>query len=222
MILEANHINKFFFAPEKHQVLKDVSFKVNAGELTSIYGESGSGKSTLLYILATLDSEFEGDLTILNEQIKSLSKNELTDFRNKYIGFIYQFHHLLSEFNVLQNVMLPALKLSHKSKAEMEHDAIQLLEEMQIKHLAKRPAYKLSGGQQQRVAIARALVNNPSLIVADEPTGNLDQKNSELIFELLQQIAHEKNKSVIIATHNPKFYKNSNNSFEMVDGIIRL
>ena len=179
-------------------------------------------KSTLLYILSTLDTDFDGDLTIYDQEIKKLTASQLTDFRNKHIGFVYQFHYLLPEFNVLQNVMLPAMKLSLKSKKEIEHNAMSLLAEVGMKSFAKRPAYQLSGGQQQRVAIARALINNPSLVVADEPTGNLDQKNSELIFDLLKEITGVKNKAIIIATHNSKIYHNSDRSIEMIDGVIRL
>ncbi|SEK69867.1 lipoprotein-releasing system ATP-binding protein [Aquimarina amphilecti] len=222
MILEAQCINKYFLDPEKHQVLKEVSLSVPEGELVSVYGESGSGKSTLLYILSTLDMDFEGNLKIHNQEVKDLNASSLTDFRNKHIGFVYQFHYLLPEFNVLQNVMLPAMKLSKKNKDDIRKDALNLLSEVGMKGFAKRPSYQLSGGQQQRVAIARALINDPSLIVADEPTGNLDQKNSELIFELLKEITGSRNKAVVIATHNPKIYHNSNRSIEMIDGSIRL
>ena len=222
MILEAKHINKFFQEPETHQVLKNVSISISEGELVSVYGESGSGKSTLLYVLSTLDTDFQGDLKIQGQEIKQLSSAGLTNFRNKHIGFVYQFHYLLPEFNVLQNVMLPAMKLAQKSKEEIKKDAISLLDEVGMAAYAKRPSYQLSGGQQQRVAIARALINNPSLIIADEPTGNLDQKNSDLIFDLLKEITTSKNKSVVIATHNSKIYSNSHRAIEMVDGFIRL
>ena len=222
MILEAKHINKFFQEPETHQVLKDVSISISEGELVSVYGESGSGKSTLLYILSTLDTDFQGDLKIQDQEIKQLSSVELTSFRNKYIGFVYQFHYLLPEFNVLQNVMLPAMKLTQKSKDEIKKNAISLLDEVGMGAYIQRPSYQLSGGQQQRVAIARALINNPSLIIADEPTGNLDQKNSDVIFDLLKEITASKNKSVVIATHNSNIYSNSHRAIEMVDGFIRL
>ncbi|KAA1247686.1 ABC transporter ATP-binding protein [Aquimarina sp. RZ0] len=222
MILEAKHINKFFLAPEKQQVLKNVSLSLNTGELVSVYGESGSGKSTLLYILSTLDIDFSGGLEIYGQNIKELSSQELPDFRNKHIGFVYQFHYLLPEFTVLQNVMLPAMKLNKKNKEEVRDDALVLLDELGVKEYAKRPSYKLSGGQQQRVAIARALINDPSLIIADEPTGNLDQKNSALIFELLSEITNYKNKTIVVATHDSKIYKNSHRTIEMIDGVIRL
>ncbi len=222
MILETKHINKHFYEPEKHQVLNEISLQIASGELTSVYGESGSGKSTLLYILSTLDSDFEGKLYIHDRDIKELSAAELTNFRNRHIGFVYQFHYLLPEFNVLQNIMLPAMKLGKKDKEEIKHDALILLEELGIQDFAKRPSYKLSGGQQQRVAIARALINDPALIVADEPTGDLDQKNSDVIFALLKEITANKRKSVVIATHDPKIYQNSDRVIEMIDGSIRL
>ena len=222
MILEAKHIYKYFLEPEKHQVLNDISLQVNQGELISIYGESGSGKSTLLYILSTLDTSFEGGLKILDQEIKDLAPENLANFRNKHIGFVYQFHYLLPEFNVLQNVMLPAQKLATKKPEEIKEDAFQLLEELGIASFSKRPSYKLSGGQQQRVAIARALINDPTFIIADEPTGNLDQKNSDVIFNILKEITENRNKTVIMATHNSGFYKNSHRAIEMINGIIRL
>ncbi|GAA4276576.1 ABC transporter ATP-binding protein [Aquimarina mytili] len=222
MILETKHINKYFYEPEKHQVLQEVSLQIAPGELTAVYGESGSGKSTLLYILSTLDRDFEGELKILNHNIKELSATELTNFRNKHIGFVYQFHYLLPEFSVLQNIMLPAMKLGNKTKEEVKYDAMLLLKELGMQDFTKRPSYKLSGGQQQRVAIARALINNPALIVADEPTGNLDQKNSDMTFDLLKEITSSKEKAVVIATHNPKIYQNSDKTIEMIDGSIRL
>ncbi len=221
MILEARHIDKYFLEPEKRQVLKNISLVIPDGELVAIHGESGSGKSTLLYILSTLDTDFQGDLKIKDQNIKTLGASALTDFRNKHIGFVYQFHYLLPEFNVLQNVMLPAMKLSKKAKEEIIEDALGLLDEMGMREYAKRPAYQLSGGQQQRVAIARALINNPSLIIADEPTGNLDQKNSHLIFNLLKEITENKGKTVVIATHNSTMYRNSHKTIEMIDGSIR-
>lgn len=222
MILEAKQINKYFHEPEKHQVLHNISLQIEAGKLSSVYGESGSGKSTLLYILSTLDRDFEGSLQLFGHDTQKLSSTELTNFRNMHIGFVFQFHYLLPEFTVLQNVMLPALKLGAKNKEAITNDAITLLDEVGMKEFAKRPSYQLSGGQQQRVAIARALINDPSLIVADEPTGNLDQKNSSLIVDLLQEIKTQKNKSVVIATHDPKIYQNSDVAIEMIDGSIRL
>ncbi|WP_394750936.1 ABC transporter ATP-binding protein [Spongiimicrobium salis] len=222
MILNAQHISKYFLSPEKHQVLNQVSLSAQKGELISIFGESGSGKSTLLYILSTLDTDFEGELLIHDQYVKKLSLDELTAFRNQHIGFVYQFHFLLPEFNVLQNVMLPALKLGRKQKEEIKEDAFLLLREMGMEAFTDRPSYQLSGGQQQRVAIARALINDPSLIIADEPTGNLDQKNTATIFNLLQEITATKDKTVIMATHNLSIQKKSQRIIEIIDGSVRL
>lgn len=222
MIVEANHISKYFFEPEKQQILNAVSLEVDKGSLVSIAGESGSGKSTLLYILSTLDTDFEGDLTINGLAIKNLTPDALTSFRNRHIGFVYQFHFLLPEFNVLQNVILPALKLGAKSAEEIKEDAFALLKEMGMESFTERPSYKLSGGQQQRVAIARALINDPTLIIADEPTGNLDQKNTMLIFDLLSEITAQRNKTVVMATHNTSLQKKSDRVIEIIDGSIRL
>ena len=222
MIIKASHIDKYFDQPERHQVLHGVSLEIAQGELVSIYGESGSGKSTLLYILSTLDTDFGGTLHIKDQNIKDLSAGDLTDFRNQHIGFVYQFHYLLPEFDVLQNIMLPAMKMGVKTKEEIKEDALLLLQEVGMQDFAKRPSYQLSGGQQQRVAIARALINDPDLIVADEPTGNLDQKNTEMVFGLLKKITEEKGKTVIMATHNSKIYQNSHRAIEMIDGSVRL
>lgn len=222
MNLRAKNINKYFDTPERYQVLNDVSIEVREGELMSVYGESGSGKSTLLYILATLDSDFTGQLEISGQDISSLTENELAMIRNRHIGFVYQFHYLLPEFNVLENVMLPGLKLLSGRKKEIKLKAMARLEEVGMQSFASRPAYKLSGGQQQRVAIARALINDPRVIIADEPTGNLDKKNSTDIFHLFKKVAEETGKSVILATHNERIQKNSHRSVEMIDGVLRL
>ncbi|NAS31576.1 ATP-binding cassette domain-containing protein [Flavobacteriaceae bacterium R38] len=221
-ILEARNISKEFYLPVKHNILKNNNLVVKQGDLITIHGESGSGKSTLLYILATLDTQFEGDLIINNTIIKTQSQSFLSDFRNKNIGFVYQSHYLLQEFNVLHNVLLPAFKSDKKNKEQLREKASKLLTELGLSSYLNYPVYKLSGGQQQRVAIARALINNPKLIIADEPTGNLDQKNSQMIFELLQKISSEQKTAVIIATHDPKIYNNSNISYEMTDGVLRL
>ena len=222
MILEAKQISKWFYEPQRLQVLKDIDLAVEAGELISIFGESGSGKSTLLYILASLDIDFEGDLTIQGQTLKNLSDEDLSDLRNRHLGFVYQSHYLLPEFNVLQNVLLPAMKQTGTKLEVKRKMALDLLEEIGLKSLAERPAFKLSGGQQQRTAIARALINDPALIIADEPTGNLDQKNSKIVFDLLKDIAENRGKSVIIATHSQTLMKNSHRAIEMIDGRLRL
>ena len=222
MILCAKHISKYLYSPAQQKVLDNISLDIEEGELISVFGESGSGKSSLLYIFAILDTDFEGELTISGKQIKSLSQNELAELRNRNIGFVYQFHYLLPEFSVLQNIMLPGMKRSPDKIDLVKENALELLNEVGMSPFAERPAYQLSGGQQQRVAIARALINDPALIIADEPTGNLDQKNSKLIFELLKNIAEEKGKSILLATHNMSIRKKSHRSVEMIDGVLRL
>ncbi len=222
MILSAKHISKYLYSPAQKKVLDNISLEINEGELISVFGESGSGKSSLLYIFATLDTDFEGELTISGKRIKPMSQDELAELRNRNIGFVYQFHYLLPEFSVLQNIMLPGMKRSPDKIDHVKETALELLDEVGMSSYAERPAYQLSGGQQQRVAIARALINDPALIIADEPTGNLDKKNSNLIFELLKNIAENKGKSILLATHNMSIQKKSHRSVEMIDGVLRL
>jgi lipoprotein-releasing system ATP-binding protein len=176
--LEIRNLVKYFHEPETFQVLKGVSFEVKKGEFLSIVGKSGSGKSTLLYVLSTMDTDYEGTLQLNGDLLTGKTQNQLAAFRNEHIGFVFQFHYLLPEFSCLQNVMLPALKLGKYSTKEIEHKAYESLRLLDIEDQALKSANKLSGGQQQRVAIARALINNPSIIMTDEPTGNLDSKNT--------------------------------------------
>ena len=185
--LSASNIVKYFYQPESFQVLKDISFQVRKGEFLSLVGKSGSGKSTLLYVLSTMDTDYKGSLVVNGETLTGKTQNELAAFRNAHIGFVFQFHYLLPEFTALQNVMLPALKLARKSKAEIEADAYEHLSMLDLKEQAKKSTAKLSGGQQQRVAIARALINEPSIIMGDEPTGNLDSKNAQIVFDIFRQ-----------------------------------
>ncbi len=183
-ILEAIHINKSFHDPVTVEVLNDISFSINKGEFVSVTGKSGCGKSTLLYILSTMDTDYEGKLLIDNIEMTGKKEGELALARNEKIGFVFQFHYLLNEFTVLKNVMLPGLKLNKYAVAEVEQRAIEKLKMLGIAHLANKPANMVSGGEKQRVAIARALINDPHIIMGDEPTGNLDKKTaiSYLIF----------------------------------------
>ena len=174
--ISIQNINKHFYDPVEFQVLKDISFDVKKGEFVSIIGKSGSGKSTLLYLLSTMDTKYNGNISINGTQVTGLKQNQLAKFRNEQIGFVFQFHFLLPEFTVLDNVMLPALKLNKRPKDEIEAEAIESLHLLGLKGNELKKASKISGGQQQRVAIARALINSPSIIMGDEPTGNLDSK----------------------------------------------
>lgn len=222
-VLAANHINKYFYEPEKFQVLKNISFEVKKGEFLSLVGKSGCGKSTLLYILSTMDTDYEGTLEMNGECLTGKTQDQLAAFRNEHLGFVFQFHFLLPEFTVLQNVMLPALKLGRYSAKEVEERAYQKLKLVDMDSHALKQSSKLSGGQQQRVAIARALINNPTIIMGDEPTGNLDKKNSEVVFNIFKQIAHENHQTIITVTHDPDFAKGSDRIIEMSDGqIIRF
>lgn len=218
--LKADHIVKYFYEPLQFQVLKEVSLEVRKGEFVSLTGKSGSGKSTLLYILSTMDTSYEGSLSINGGILTGKSQNELAAFRNEHIGFVFQFHYLLTEFSVIDNVMLPALKLNKKSKAEIEEKAYQNLKMLGLEDQALKLASKLSGGQQQRVAIARALINDPSVIMGDEPTGNLDSKNTDIVFDIFRELTLTRNQTIITVTHDDDFAGKSDRIIHMSDGLI--
>ena len=220
IILEARNINKSFHDPVTVKILNDVNFKVGKGEFVSVVGKSGCGKSTLLYILSTMDTDYEGQLLIDNISMTGRSEPDLAHVRNEKIGFVFQFHYLLNEFTALRNVMLPGLKLGKHSEQEVEHRAIELMKKMSIDKLALKDANQLSGGEKQRVAIARALINNPDIIMGDEPTGNLDKKNSEIVFDILQQLTIEFKQTMLIVTHDPEFAAKTQRVIEMEDGRI--
>lgn len=219
-ILEAVNISKSFHDPLTVQILNGINFSINKGEFVSIIGKSGCGKSTLLYILSTMDTDYEGDLMIDNISMHSKKEAELALVRNEKIGFVFQFHYLLNEFSVLKNVMLPGLKLNKYSSSEVEHKAYEKLKILGIQDEALKKPNQLSGGQKQRVAIARALINDPLIIMGDEPTGNLDKKNSEIVFEIFQELAVTFNQSLLIVTHDNEFAKRTNRIIEMEDGKI--
>ncbi|MPS65703.1 MAG: ATP-binding protein [Chryseobacterium sp.] len=220
--LSVDHVNKYFYEPEKFQVLKDVSFEVDKGEFVAVVGKSGSGKSTLLYLLSTMDTDYEGQIIINDTLVTGLNQNKLSQFRNEHIGFVFQFHYLLPEFSVLDNVMLPALKLKKRSKDEIEQKALDLLNLLGIKGHEHKKASKISGGQQQRVAIARALINDPAIIMGDEPTGNLDSKNTKIVFDIFRELAKERGQTIIAVTHDDEFAANCDRIIEMADGKIIL
>ncbi|MEM9361882.1 MAG: ABC transporter ATP-binding protein [Bacteroidota bacterium] len=218
--LRVNSISKYFYEPETFQVLKDISFEVKKGEFLSLMGKSGSGKSTLLYVLSTMDTDFSGNLVINGENLTGKKQKYLAQFRNRHIGFVFQFHYLLPDFSALYNVMLPALKLGERSKQEVEERAYEGLKLLGINDQALKKANKLSGGQQQRVAIARALINEPTVIMGDEPTGNLDSKNTDIVFGILKELAQEKKQTIITVTHDDDFAKNSDRIIELSDGAL--
>jgi lipoprotein-releasing system ATP-binding protein len=219
-VLKAINITKHFYDPIDVKVLDDVNLDVNKGEFVSLVGKSGCGKSTLLYILSTMDRVYEGQLFIDNELMSSKNGTDLAHVRNEKIGFVFQFHYLLNEFSVLKNVMLPALKLNRFSPEEIEHRAIQKLELLGINKLALRNAGQISGGEKQRVAIARALINDPLIIMGDEPTGNLDLRNSQIVFDTFKQLAEEFNQTLLIVTHDLGFAEKTHRIVEMEDGKI--
>jgi lipoprotein-releasing system ATP-binding protein len=220
MILQAKQITKYFHDPETVQVLKQVDFAVKEGEFLSIVGKSGCGKSTLLYILSTMDTDYTGELEIKGNRLNGWSQNQLARFRNEHLGFVFQFHFLLPEFSALRNVMMPALKLNKYTHAEIEHRAMEKLRLVDMEAFSHKMASKLSGGQQQRVAIARALINDPAIIMGDEPTGNLDKINSQRVFEIFQELAHQNHQTIITVTHDSDFAAGSDRIIEMSDGQI--
>jgi len=217
-ILEAKNIDKYFIKPVRFQVLKNISFKVERGEFVSIMGKSGCGKSTLLYILSTMDTGYEGELYLNGELITGQDRDKLSYIRNKHIGFVFQFHYLLPEFSVLENVMLPAKKLAEKSISEIEKDAMEKLRILGIEHLAKKRASMISGGEKQRVSIARALINDPIIIMGDEPTGNLDSTNAENVYNIFKKLCQEQGLSLLIVTHDKDFADKTDRIIEMGDG----
>ena len=216
--LKAKNITKYFHEPQTFQVLKDISFEVKRGEFLSLIRKSGSGKSTLLYVLSTMDTDYAGELAINEEILTGQTQNQLAAYRNSHIGFVFQFHYLLPEFSAIDNVMLPALKLGKKPKEEIREKALTNLQLLGLEKQANKSANKLSGGQQQRVAIARALINEPAIIMGDEPTGNLDSKNTQIVFDIFKQLAEERGQTIIAVTHDDEFAEKSDRVIELSDG----
>ncbi len=219
-ILEAKHIDKYFHDPITVKVLNDINLTIYEGDFISIIGKSGCGKSTLLYILSTMDTDFDGELMIDGQSMRNKKEGDLAKVRNEKIGFVFQFHYLLNEFSTLDNVMLPGLKLGKLSKEEVEHNAMEKLKILGIENEALKKPNQLSGGQKQRVAIARALINNPLIVMGDEPTGNLDKKNGEIVFNIFKELAEVYNQSLLIVTHDQEFAQSTNRLIEMGDGMI--
>ena len=219
-VLQAIKISKYLHDPATVQVLKEVDFSLTKGEFASIIGKSGCGKSTLLYILSTMDTDYEGDLLIDGISMRDKKEKELALVRNEKIGFVFQFHYLLNEFSVLKNVMLPGLKLGKHSNKEVEQKAYEKLKILGIETEALKKPNQLSGGQKQRVAIARALINDPLIVMGDEPTGNLDKKNGDIVFNIFKELAEVYHQALLIVTHDNDFAAHTHRIIEMEDGKI--
>ena len=214
-------LSDIYFSYNEIPVLKGINLDVEKGEIISIVGASGVGKTTLLHILGTLEKRQKGDYLINNKSINDLNTDELAKFRNLEVGFIFQFHNLLVEFTSFENICLPGYISSRKRK-DVEERALELLNILGISDKKDKKPNELSGGEQQRVAIARALINSPSIILADEPSGNLDSKNAEKLHELFMKLNKKLNQTFIIVTHNKELASMTNRSLEMVDGKLIL
>jgi len=219
-VLRLRGIRKSFNVgqPNETEVLHGIDLTLNAGEFCAVVGPSGSGKSTLLNIVGLLDRPTQGRLDICQKDTTSLHDASLTDLRGHKIGFVFQYHHLLSAFTAIENVMMPMLGDAKFPNAQMRERAAYLLDSVGLTPWADSPATRLSGGQQQRVAVARALAMKPALILADEPTGNLDTKSADAVFELLRKVSHEQGTSVLFVTHNPLLSAKCDRTIEVVDG----
>ena len=218
-VLRSKGLHRFLGAEANRvHALRGVDLQVELGSTYAITGPSGCGKSSLLYLLGLLDRQDAGEIWIHEQLMDSASDIERTRARNQHIGFVFQFHFLLSEFTVRENIMLPMRKQGILSKKQMSERACDLLEQVALTHKRDQLVNHLSGGEQQRVAVARALANEPSIILADEPTGNLDVKNSELVFELLKQLAKQHNQAVVLVTHNPELAAEADYQLSMLDG----
>ena len=220
-LLSCQNITKFYQeGTQQTEVLKQVSFSMQPSELVAIVGSSGSGKSTLLHTLGGLDQPSSGEVFIKGQSLQQMTPNALAKLRNQYLGFVYQFHHLMADFTALENVMMPML-IGQQNKTEAQDRAEQILSAVGLQHRISHRPSALSGGERQRVAIARALVNNPALVLADEPTGNLDHKTTESIFELIQQLNQEKQIAFLLVTHDLSLAETLNRRLIMQDGVLR-
>ena len=214
-MIKAKNIHKYY---DNLHVLKGIDLEVNSGEIISIVGSSGAGKTTLLQILGTIDKADKGTLEINNEKIDQLNNKELAKFRNQSVGFVFQFHNLLPEFNALENICLPGY-IAKSPKNEVEKKANELLSILNIKDRSLHKPNELSGGEQQRVAVARALINSPGIILADEPSGNLDSKNADELHKMFLKLNKEFNQTFIIVTHNQNLADMTNRKLVMQDGL---
>ncbi|MEE3608517.1 lipoprotein-releasing ABC transporter ATP-binding protein LolD [Avibacterium paragallinarum] len=221
ILLSCQGLSKVYQEGENQtQVLKAVSFSMAEGELVAIVGSSGSGKSTLLHTLGGLDQPSSGEVFIKGQSLQKASANELAKLRNQHLGFVYQFHHLMADFTALENVMMPML-IGKQNRSEAQDRAEKMLGAVGLSHRIKHRPSALSGGERQRVAIARALVNNPALVLADEPTGNLDRKTTENIFELILKLNQEQKIAFLLVTHDLQLAEKLSRRMVMQDGILR-
>lgn len=221
-ILELKNIDKIYGEKIKTQVLFDVNLQFEESSFNSIIGASGSGKSTLMNIMGTLDKPTNGEVFINGTSTLNLNKNQLSELRNETIGFIFQFHYLLPEFSVYENVMMPFLIRNGKETKEAVKRANDLIEIVGLTKVRNNKATDISGGQQQRAAIARALINNPSIILGDEPTGNLDSESTETVYNLLKEINQEFKSTFIVITHDKRIAEKADRILEIKDGIINM
>lgn len=219
-IFRAENITKVYGTAQKPlTVLKDVCLSIEPGEMTAIIGASGSGKTTLLQIMGSLDQPSSGELYFEDQRILTKNAKELAKFRNKSLGFIFQFHHLLPDFTALENVMMPAL-ISGKTRKEMTEPAKEILALVELEQRFEHKVNELSGGEQQRAALARALIMDPKILLADEPTGNLDSRAGEIVFDLLHRLCRERQLSTIMVTHNTALAKQMDHCVTLQDGIL--
>ena len=221
-ILELKHVNKIYGSAIKTQVLTDINIGFRKGSFSSIIGQSGSGKSTLLNIMGTLDTPTSGEVILDGVDTAKLSKSKLANVRNKNIGFVFQFHYLLPEFTALENVLMPYRIGNGSTTTQVRDRARELMNLVGLEKVMNNNATKMSGGQQQRTAIARALLNNPDIILADEPTGNLDSNSTETIYNLLRDINEKFGTTFIIITHDRRIAEKADRIIEIVDGKINV
>ncbi|MFC1905522.1 ABC transporter ATP-binding protein [Chloroflexota bacterium] len=221
-VIELRKVDKIYYGAVNSQVLFSIDLKIEEGSLNSVIGESGSGKTTLLNLIGTLDRPTNGDVLIDGNHTKSLNNNELAELRNKTIGFVFQFHYLLPEFTALENVLIPYLIQRPKLDNAVLQRSNELFETLGIFAIKNNLVTKMSGGQQQRTAIARALINNPKIILADEPTGNLDSENTETIYRIFRQLNEKYKTTFVIITHDRRIAENTDRILEIKDGRIVL
>ncbi|MBN2736504.1 MAG: ABC transporter ATP-binding protein [Spirochaetales bacterium] len=218
-IFTTNLVKQFKMGDETLTVLQDINLEIHRGEFVSLMGPSGSGKSTLLYLMGGLDSPTTGEISIMDKELSKMSDKESSILRRRTLGFVFQFYNLVPNLNVEDNILLPCL-LDGKPLKHIQHKLDKILELVELSNRRKHTPRELSGGQQQRVAIARALINDPQIILADEPTGNLDSQTGEEVLQLLQKINHEENKTIVMVTHSPAAAEYATRHIHMKDGRI--